>query len=58
MANEKFKKAIAALKKVVVDLAPEDAITNMTLVTTSGAELIIERESGDPQVGDTASPDA
>lgn len=57
MANEKFKKAIAALKKVVVDLAPEDAITNMTLVTTAGAELVIERESGDPQVGDTASPD-
>ena len=57
MANEKFKNAIAALKKVVVDLAPEDAITNMTLVTTSGAELTIERETGDPQVGDVASPD-
>lgn len=30
---------------------------NMTLTTADGAELTIEREEGDPEVGDKASPD-
>ena len=60
MANSKLSAAIAAIKNLVnsiVDEANDDAIVNMTLVTEAGVELVIERESGDPQVGDAASPD-
>jgi ATP-dependent Clp protease protease subunit len=35
----------------------EDVVVSMELNTASGATLTVERESGDPQVGDTASPD-
>ena len=60
MANSKLSAAIAAIKNLVnsvVDETSDDAIVNMTLVTEAGVELVIERESGDPQVGDAASPD-
>ena len=60
MANSKLSAAIAAIKNLVnsvVDETNDDAIVNMTLVTEAGVELVIERESGDPQVGDAASPD-
>ena len=60
MANSKLSAAIAAIKNLVnsvVDETGDDAIVNMTLVTEAGVELVIERESGDPQVGDAASPD-
>lgn len=35
----------------------ESAPVDMTLTTADGAELTIEREEGDPEVGDKASPD-
>ena len=60
MANSKLSAAIAAIKNLVnsvVDETNDDAIVNMTLVTVAGVELVIERESGDPMVGDAASPD-
>jgi len=60
MANSKLSAAIAAIKNLVnsvVDETNDDAIVNMTLVTEAGVELVIERESGDPMVGDAASPD-
>ena len=60
MANSKLSAAIAAIKNLVnsvVDDTNDDTIVNMTLVTEAGVELVIERESGDPQVGDAASPD-
>ncbi len=60
MANSKLSAAIAAIKNLVnsvVDETSDEAIVNMTLVTEAGVELVIERESGDPQVGDAASPD-
>ena len=60
MANSKLSAAIAAIKNLVnsvVDDTSDDAIVNMTLVTEAGVELVIKRESGDPQVGDAASPD-
>lgn len=60
MANSKIKAAFAAIKNLVnsvVDEANDETIVNMTLVTEAGVELVIERESGDPQVGDAASPD-
>ena len=60
MANSKLSAAIAAIKNLVnsvVDETSDEAIVNMTLVTEAGVELVVERESGDPQVGDAASPD-
>ena len=60
MANSKIKAAFAAIKNLlteVIDEVDETKVVNMTLVTEAGVELVIERESGDPQVGDAASPD-
>ena len=60
MANSKIKSAFAAIKNLlteVIDEVDETKVVNMTLVTEAGVELVIERESGDPQVGDAASPD-
>lgn len=59
MANSKIKAAFAAIKNLlteVIDEVDEAKVVNMTLVTEAGVELVIERESGDPQVGDAASP--
>lgn len=60
MANSKIKAAFAAIKNLlteVIDEVDETKVFNMTLVTEAGVELVIERESGDPMVGDAASPD-
>lgn len=60
MANSKIKAAFAAIKNLlteVIDEVDETKVVNMTLVTEAGVELVIERESGDPMVGDAASPD-
>lgn len=48
-------KVIDAIK--VAFGAAEKEVVALTLTTTDGAELTIEREEGEPQVGDAASPD-
>lgn len=62
--NNKMKEE-TTLKKSIVDrlLAKaglkriEDLVIDMTLQSADGQTLTIERESGEPQVGDPASPD-
>lgn len=51
-------KVIDAIK-VAFGAAEEEVVAPvaLTLTTTDGTELSIEREEGDPQVGDAASPD-
>ena len=55
MAKKKgFKQALMAFMAAMV--AEEDAVA-MDLTTESGDTLTVEREEGEPQVGDVASPD-
>lgn len=37
--------------------ADQPEVVSMTITTVTGTELVIEREEGEPQVGDAASPD-
>ena len=37
--------------------ADQPEVVSMTITTVTGTELIVEREEGEPQVGDAASPD-
>ena len=67
MDNETIKVEKSWLKKALSFLGvtestepeqtQESAPVDMTLTTADGAELTIEREEGDPEVGDKASPD-
>lgn len=64
MDNETIKVEKSWLKKALSFLGvtestepEESAPVDMTLTTADGAELTIEREEGDPEVGDKASPD-
>lgn len=67
MDNETIKVEKSWLKKALSFLGVtestepeqthESAPVDMTLTTADGAELTIEREEGDPEVGDKASPD-
>ena len=45
------------LNKLGIKKAEDLNVVNMTVSAVDGAELTIDREDGDPQVGDTASPD-
>ncbi len=45
------------LQKALSFLGMTEKPLNMTLTTADGAELTVEREDGDPEVGDKASPD-
>lgn len=51
-----MKKPFAQRVKDAI-LALAGAILNMELTTADGNTLTVEREDGDPQVGDVASPD-
>lgn len=54
--KQKMKKPFAQrVKDAIVALA--GAILNMELTTADGNTLTVEREDGDPQVGDVATPD-
>lgn len=64
MDNETIKVEKSWLRKALSFLgvtedteAEQSAPLNMTLETADGAELTVEREDGEPQVGDKASPD-
>jgi ATP-dependent Clp protease protease subunit len=37
--------------------AEQPEVVSMTITTVTGTELVVEREEGEPQVGDAASPD-
>lgn len=37
--------------------ADQPEVVSMTITTVTGTELVVEREEGEPQVGDAASPD-
>ena len=41
----------------VLGITPEGAMVDLELTTVTGATLTVEREEGEPQVGDAASPD-
>jgi ATP-dependent Clp protease protease subunit len=64
MADKK-KKGILAQFKDFLNGIPDDELepqvetppVNMILLTEAGEELTIDREEGEPEVGDTASPD-
>ena len=45
------------LNKLGIKKAEDLNVVNMTVSAVDGAELTVDREDGDPQVGDTASPD-
>lgn len=45
------------LKAEVADVNDPNKLVSMTLNTADGGTITIDREEGDPQVGDTASPD-
>lgn len=45
------------LKSEVADVNVPNNLVSMTLNTADGGTITIDREEGDPQVGDTASPD-
>lgn len=64
MDNETIKVEKSWLRKALSFLgvtedteSEKGAPLNMTLETADGAELTVEREDGEPQVGDKASPD-
>jgi ATP-dependent protease ClpP protease subunit len=57
MANEKVTMLDSIIEKANNLLNRISAVKNMTLVDTNGNEFEVEREDGEPQVGDAASPD-
>lgn len=57
MDNETIKVERSWLQKALSFLGVTEKPLNMTLTTADGAELTVEREDGDPEVGDKASPD-
>ena len=47
----------AGLKAEMADVKDDEKPVSMTLNTADGGTITIDREEGEPQVGDTASPD-
>jgi len=57
MSKETITVEKSWLQKALSFLGMTEKPLNMTLTTADGAELTVEREDGDPEVGDKASPD-
>jgi ATP-dependent Clp protease protease subunit len=49
--------ALGIVKEDATASAEQPEVVSMTITTVTGTELIVEREEGEPQVGDAASPD-
>lgn len=56
---QKFKLKAVGLGDLIekIEAVEEKTIVSMTLNTEDGGTIEVEREEGEPQVGDTASPD-
>lgn len=57
MSKETITVEKSWLQKALSFLGMTEKPLNMTLTTADGAELTVEREDGEPEVGDKASPD-
>jgi len=57
MSKETITVEKSWLQKALAFLGMTGNPLNMTLTTADGAELTVEREDGEPEVGDKASPD-
>jgi len=57
MSKETITVEKSWLQKALSFLGVTEKPLNMTLTTADGAELTVEREDGEPEVGDKASPD-
>lgn len=57
--NTTIASAFAALGRALglTTDVPEPQVVSLSITTEEGIELTVERESGDPQVGDAATPD-
>lgn len=55
--TKKLIKALRAFKEALGEKTDETSVVAMTLNTEDGSTIEVEREEGDPQVGDVASPD-
>lgn len=55
--TKKLIKALRAFKEALGEKTDEKSVVAMTLNTEDGSTIEVEREEGDPQVGDAASPD-
>lgn len=49
--------ALGIVKEDATASTEQPEVVSMTITTVTGTELIVEREEGEPQVGDAASPD-
>ena len=49
--------ALGIVKEDATASTEQPEVVSMTITTVTGKELVIEREEGEPQVGDAASPD-
>lgn len=55
--TDKSKKGFMARLKAMIEAEKEEEVVAMTLNTEDGGTIEVDREEGDPQVGDTARPD-
>lgn len=49
--------ALGIVKEDATASTEQPEVVSMTITTVTGTELVVEREEGEPQVGDAASPD-
>lgn len=49
--------ALGIVKEDATASTEQPEVVSLTITTVTGTELIVEREEGEPQVGDTATPD-
>lgn len=49
--------ALGIVKEDVSASTEQPEVVSLTITTVTGTELVVEREEGEPQVGDAASPD-